>query len=309
VGRRHHRPEQRARPERRVERTEAYRAGVERVAGEQGEHHREVVAEGAEHADDQQGEGDVRRAPDVAHALADLLDEAATPALPATVELGGPHAPQRGEHGEIARRVEEEAAPDPGGGDGDAAQRRAHDAGHVVEARVERDGARHLLARHQLRGERAPGRLLEGRRDAMDEHQRVDVPERDVAAHDQQPEDERLEETDGLADEQEVALGPAVGEHAADQGEDEDGDVLEGSDGAERERRAREVEHEPGLAQPLHPGAALGDELAREEEAVVARAQRDERARERGCPRRSAATTPSANGPSHQVGIRPIVFS
>src|SRR5207244_3791319 len=73
--------------------------------------------------------------------------------------------------------------------------------------------------------------------------------------------------------------GP-VRDRAADEAEDEDGRVAAEADGAEERRPARQVVDQPAERDLLHPHAQVGDERARPEEEVVARAQDPEHAAE-----------------------------
>src|SRR5262249_59078973 len=66
------------------------------------------------------------------------------------------------------------------------------------------------------------------------------------------------------------ALAATVADRAGHEREEQYRPELERADHSEPERRVRQLEHEPGLADTLHPGADQRDELAGDEQPEVA---------------------------------------
>ena len=103
-----------------------------------------------------------------------------------------------------------------------------------------------------------------------------------------------------LRGEEQLALVDAVGERAGPGPEHQHGAELQAHGDAQVHAAAGELQHQPALGDRLHPGAAHGDDLAEEEQAVVVDAQRAERAREAG---RAARRGGSCAG--HAAGVYP----
>ena len=95
--------------------------------------------------------------------------------------------------------------------------------------------------------------------------------------------------------EQDAALVGAVGEHAAEEHDDEAGHGVREVQRAEGERGVPEAQHEQPLGDHLHPGAGHGDGLADPDDAEVALAERVDRVRqaeiERQAPRDGGASS------------------
>ena len=100
----------------------------------------------------------------------------------------------------------------------------------------------------------------------------------------------------GLRRHDELARLDAVGDDAGDEAEDGERDEAPERERADRERRARELDHEPRESDVLHPRACERHELAGEEDAVVAvpakaaeraRAKREGERASRARPRRA----------------------
>jgi hypothetical protein len=72
------------------------------------------------------------------------------------------------------------------------------------------------------------------------------------------------------------ALGHAVGDGAAGDGEQQYRAPVHHVDEPQQQRRVRERQDQPGFGQRVHPGRDLGDRLGDEEDAEVPRAQRAE---------------------------------
>ena len=98
-----------------------------------------------------------------------------------------------------------------------------------------------------------------------------------------------------LRDEQHLAAIETVGDHAAPQPEQQDGQEAERERGADRGAAARELQHEPRLGHRLHPAADVRDEVAGEEEAVVVACRAS---------RRSAARVPAGARTARGGGVR-----
>ena len=129
-----------------------------------------------------------------------------------------------------------------------------------------------------LGDERLAGRGVEGRADAEDERQQVDVPDLDDAGHGDQAEHQRGAGHHRLGDLEQPALGEAVGDHAGVRREQQHGQELEaGGDAERRAAAAGELEHQPVLGDALHPGAGVADDAAGGVLAVVGVVQRLER--------------------------------
>ena len=75
---------------------------------------------------------------------------------------------------------------------------------------------------------------------------------------------------DRLSPDHELAVVDPVGDDAGEEAEDREGDEAAEGEQADGDRRAGQLDHEPGERDVLHPGAADRDHLAGEEEAVVA---------------------------------------
>ena len=67
---------------------------------------------------------------------------------------------------------------------------------------------------------------------------------------------------DRLGPDHELAVVDPVGDDAGDEAEDRADEAAEGEQ-ADRERRVRQLDHEPREGDVLHPGAADRDHLAR----------------------------------------------
>ena len=100
-----------------------------------------------------------------------------------------------------------------------------------------------------------------------------DHPDLDDTGQREHGEDRGEHHHHGLHDEDRLALRQDVGEHAAEQAEDHHREELRGSDHAQPERVVGELEDEPGLGDLLHPRPDQRDELAAEEQLVVAVAE------------------------------------
>ena len=177
---------------------------------------------------------------------------------------------ERGQHREEAHRVDDEAEARSDCGDHEAGDRRPDDARAVEEARVERDRVRQLPRADHLEGERLASGRVEREGDAAERSEDVDDRQRRRPGQRDDRERDRDRHRRGLRRHDELAGLDAVGDDAGD--ESEDGERHEPPEGkrADRERGAGELDDEPRECDVLHPRAGERDELAREEDAVVA---------------------------------------
>ena len=184
-------------------------------------------------------------------------------------------------------------------GECEAEEQRADHARDVELNRVQRDGVRQIFLVDERRDKRLVRRAAECLGEAGDRGEQQDVP--DVHAHDLQVlQIHEQRERGGRAhlhvlrgDQRPTAIAP-VGEHAADEREEDDRELLQERVEAEVERRVRKRQHEPVLrddlhpradarragAEPLHAEVTVGER--REHAARGARAQRRRR-RRGGC--------------------------
>ncbi len=137
---------------------------------------------------------------------------------------------------------------------------------------------------------------VDGAPQPVDRGEQRHVPVPDVAAPDQQREHQRLDHHGGLGHEEDAPLAEAVAERAPDRREEQDGRELQRVHEPELERRPRQLQHQPRLADALHPGADEGDELPTPEEPEVAMPEGAEHTPRlytaaRGAPRVSAGTS------------------
>lgn len=153
-------------------------------------------------------------------------------------------------------------------GDGGPDQPRGLEVGGVQADRV----AQLVLADH-FGDEGLPGGVVEDGDQAEDEGDQVDVPDLHVPAQREPGEGQAGEAHGGLGEQQQLALGEAVGDDTAVEPEEQHRQELQRGGDADRGGRAGEAEHQPVLGDALHPGARVGHHLAGGEEAVVAYSQ------------------------------------
>ena len=153
---------------------------------------------------------------------------------------------------------------------------RAEHPGRRHQRAVEADGVRDVDVGDQVGDEGPAGGVLEGGDRARREGEEVHGPERLVAGEHEHGEGGGHDRADGVhRDEQVVAVAP-VGEDAAPGAEHEDREELGGGDQADGDAAVGDGQHEQADGDHLHPGAGLADDLADEEQAEVAAAQRAE---------------------------------
>jgi len=275
---RQRRPQQR--PDREERRQPAVCVGAqpELVASQQRQRQVEGDAERRHEEHQRQHRHQLRPPADVAQAFTQLAR--LTCGRRRAVQPVRVHPQQPGEHGGEADRVEQEHPAGPDRCDQHAGDGGADDAGDVEGHGVERHRVRQPLRADYLGDEGLPHRHVHSGEAAQHETEREDLPERDESGHVEQAERQRARAQSDLDDQQDAALVVAVGEHAAPQRQHQHRRELQGRGDPECHRAAaRELEHEPVLGHPLHPGAGERDDLAGREEPVVAAAQGGEHPR------------------------------
>ncbi len=128
--------------------------------------------------------------------------------------------------------------------------------------------------------ERLARRVVDGVDRAADEHEPVDHPDLDGAGQGQREQRQRGDGHQRLRDHQQAALVVAVGEHAAEDAEEQDREELEAGGDADRDAGAGQLHDEPHLGDDLHPVADQRDDLAGEVAPVVGDLERGQRAAE-----------------------------
>ena len=157
--------------------------------------------------------------------------------------------------------------------DRQAGNRRADDARRVEHRRVEGDRVADVAAPDDLDHEALADGHVDRIGGAEEQRQDDDHPDLDDTGQREHGEDGGEDHHHGLHDEDRLALRQRIREDAAEQPEDQHGDELRGSDHAEPEHVVGELEDEPGLGNLLHPRPDQRDELAAEEQLVVAVAE------------------------------------
>ena len=165
------------------------------------------------------------------------------------------------------------ATPDAERPDRQAGHGRADDARRVEHRRVEGDRVADVAAPDDLDHEALADGHVDRVGGAEEQRQDDDHPDLDDTGQREHGEDRGEHHHHGLHDEDRLALRQDVGEHAAEQSEDHHREELRGSDHAQPERIVGELEDEPGLGDLLHPRPDQRDELAAEEQLVVAVAE------------------------------------
>src|SRR5437773_2729725 len=183
-------------------------------------------------------------------ARATTADTAANTAVPAS-DPDGP-APKR-------RRVQEKDPARPQGRHQEPAERRAEGARNVDRDAAQRDGARELLARHQVRRRRLPGGRVERIAEAHAEGEREQQPRSRAAEHRADAERGRGDEHPRLRHEAQPAAVDDVGEGPGGQRQEEERQARRRLHERHHERRGREPGHEPRGARVVHPRADVRD--------------------------------------------------
>ncbi len=192
------------------------------------------------------------------------------------------HEQQAGNHGDIARAVGEEAPAFADGRHGHAGDGRAEDAGAIEHGGIQGDGIDQIFPVHHLDDKRLAGRDVESVHHAEQRGQQHDLPDLDVFEQRQRGKDERQQHGRRLRGDDDAMSAVTVREHAPHRRQQKDRDLPRKAYQPEQQRRPREPVDEPRLRDRLHPGADHRDDLAAEEQPVVAVPQR---AKHHGQPR------------------------
>ena len=247
---------------------------MEDVVGQRRNEDLEVHPERCDQPDHDNAEQHERRVADVSSALCQVLEDASDRCRSGDwfylSELAVTHREIGGDDRDVAYAVEEERDRDVERADQQARDSRPDDPRGVELGRVEPDGVRHVLAADHLDGEGLAGRHVDRVVDAEENRQDQDVPDLDDAGHGQPEEDEREDHRHGLCREERLAFRQLVGDDATEQAENDDRPELGDRHQAEPQRIVRQLKDEPGLGDLLHPCPDERDELAAEEEPVVA---------------------------------------
>ena len=195
------------------------------------------------------------------------------------MQLRGSHRKERTDHRREGDRVRQEGPGEAGGGDQNAGDGRADDARDVDDDAVQADGVGEVIGAGHLHDEALARGVVGDVDEAVEQGQQPDHPEAHGAAGHERPEYRRLYREGRLGEEQHPAFVESVGDQAADGAKEEHRSELQGRREAQVEGAVAELENQPVLGHRLHPGATLGDGLAEEPKAIVARPQGAEHAR------------------------------
>ncbi len=267
------------------------RAAVEDVGREDGHQHRVGHADEADERDEQDDRADRREAEGVAVALPELRHRLPRPGR-AGRRGGQPHPQQRGNHRDVAHRVDQEAPALAHRRDQQARNRRPDEPRHVDHRRVERDGvAEVLLVVDHRDEERLPARHVEGVDRALAHAEHDDRLHRNPPADRQHRQDERLHHRARLRDDEQPMAVPPIDVEAGHRPEHERGKAPGEPDDAEQHGRPRQPVDEPARRRRRDPGADERQDLPGEEQPIVAIPQRPQHERD------------GARGPAAAPGI------
>ena len=188
------------------------------------------------------------------------------------------HGQQRADDRGEGRGVDDVDGEDAAPGDEQARQRRAGDGGDLPGHGVEAERVGQVRARHQQRDQRLARRRVERQRRAADGDDGIEHGGRAVAGVRGPRQRQRARRHQRLRDEHQAPAIERVGDDAAAEREQDDGDDPEQADQAQRQRRAGQLVDLIRHRHRLHLRAGERDELAEEEQTEVARAQRGEAA-------------------------------
>ena len=118
--------------------------------------------------------------------------------------------------------------------------------------------------------QRLVGRTAKGLRETGDEREAKDMPDVDQTSRHQNGEQPGAGHLHVLGAEQNLPALHAVGDHAADQGEQKDGKAAEKLIQRQQERRVAQPVDQPALRHDLHPGADAGRAGAKPHQAEIA---------------------------------------
>ena len=232
----------------------------------------DAEAHDQDEAQDQRDPGRLERVPDALQRLRGHRRRATR----ARRALGADHEERR-DHDQERQAVEQERGRHAEARDQERGDRGPDDARAVEGRGVERDGVAEVSPADHLGHERLARRHVDDVGAAEEQRQEPDVPVAHVPTPDERRERERLQAERRLGRNDQSPLGQPVGDRAPDHREHQDRRELERPDQSELERRAAQLEHEPGLGHGLHPRADQRDELAAPEHAEVAVVERAQR--------------------------------
>ncbi len=262
-------PDERTEAERRREEPEAFRADVERVAGEKRDENVEVEANRADDRDDGEDGSELRLAANVRECPAHAFDDASGRVALDLVELVGAKSRERYENREEAEGVDDEADAGAGKGDDDAGDRRSDHARSVEEAGVQCHCVRQRARSDHLIGERLPSGRVEGEGDPAERREDIDDRERRGPGQRDHGERNGDDQRCSLRRHDELSRVHAVGDDAGSEAEDGERNEAAERECADCQGRSRELEHQPRERDVLHPRAGQRDELSVEEDPIV----------------------------------------
>jgi len=192
------------------------------------------------------------------------------------------HRKQGADCGEIAQRVDQEADWHSYDRDEHAGNRRADHRRGVENRRVQRDGVHQVLLAHHLDLECLPSGHVESvdhaGRKSRDHHHPVPG----VACGAQRKQSEGRHDERRLRNQEDGSLAIAIRDHAGEGAPDEDRQELRRQGDADQKSAVRELQRQPRQRDGLHPGADGRDDLAEQEQTVVAVTERTEHPGRRG---------------------------
>jgi hypothetical protein len=192
-------------------------------------------------------------------------------------ELGRSHQPQRDEHGDVGDGVEGERPAVADGRDEDGGERRPDEPRQVDVGAVERHRVGHQVAGHHLVDERPPSRVVEREQTAARHRDREEDRQRHVRQERQHGEHGRLRHLEALGQVEQMPLVHPVGDDTGPGREHQHRAELAGREQPDGDTAAGAVQHQQRQRQHGQPVAAVGDQLADEEQPEVAHPQGGER--------------------------------
>jgi len=239
--------------------------------------HLEVQSECADEEHHAQHEQNVRATADVCQTLAKLplgpwtgRDRVKHPAI---------DDQQGDDEGRIAERVGQNCPARSDLGDHEPCERRANYPRGVEGGRVEADRVREMIRTSNLGHEALSRRIVECGAQSERERNQIDLLGRRNPSHSQDAERCRAQRQPALGDLENLPLVEAVGNHSCVRGQQQHWQELQACSDADRESRAAgELQHQPVLRHPLHPGPDVGNEGPGEIDAVIASGQCGEHA-------------------------------
>ncbi len=223
----------------------------------------------AHHSHEEEQRANRREAAGVAEPLTHLVEHAGGSRCPRS--RCDPHRKERGNHGDVAHRIDEKAPPLADGCDEDAGRCGAEQARGVDHGGVERDGVGQVRAiLHHLDDHRLARGHVEGVDKPLKDAEGEDVPDIDHPGEGKGRERARLDHCQYLGDQEDAVAIPAVDEHTCERGEDESRDLPREAEDPKEQRGSCQPIDEPRGSDAREPRTDEGDALAAKEEAVVA---------------------------------------